>query len=169
MVVADAEFLFTESRFFQLAARLRSQLDCEVAAVTNEEYVQKSAMEQGVSCTLLNMNPPHIDQAQRTTIANEMIAQLRDFNIPGSDLPLWKIIALDDFIGSLGLSSGINPEQVDIFERALPDCDVVILPFLVIDNNTIGSCNILVWAMTQAKRRGIPTIGVEVSPLGNKT
>jgi hypothetical protein len=42
------------------------------------------------------------------------------------------------------------------------------VPLIGVDNNTPGSCGLYSWLVTKARAQGIPVLGLEVSPLGNK-
>jgi hypothetical protein len=46
--------------------------------------------------------------------------------------------------------------------------DAVIVPLMAVDNNTKGSCGLYTWLISEARRKNIPVVGFEVSPLGNK-
>ena len=37
-----------------------------------------------------------------------------------------------------------------------------------VDNNTRASCGLYTWLVSEGRRKGIPVIGLEISPLGNK-
>ena len=89
-----------------------------------------------------------------------MIRETAHVHIPGSQLPLWKVLAMDDFLCSLQLF-GAQP--------SIPlAADAIIVPLMGIDNNTRASCGLYTWLVSQGRRKGIPVIGLEISPLGNK-
>jgi hypothetical protein len=98
---------------------------------------------------------------ERLRCTDEMIRETADVTIPGSDLLLWKVLAMDDFLSSLQLFGAMPTSPLD-------SADAMIVPLMAVDNNTRNSCGLYVWAVSEARRKGIPVIGLEVSPLGNK-
>jgi hypothetical protein len=67
---------------------------------------------------------------------------------------------MDDFLASLQLYDA----QPDVSLRA----DAVVVPIMGIDNNTRDTCGLYTWLISEARRRAIPVLALEVSPLGNK-
>lgn len=158
--LGDAEYLSTDQKGWRFVARLRQQLGCEIVGATNEQWVADEAKAQGLDCLVYPFNSPGVTIAQRLNAIDTMINKTKDMMIPGSALPIWKILALDDFAGSL-LLHGAQPS-------AFPPCDGVVLPIMGVDNNTKGGCGLYVWLLSEARKLKLPTISLEVSPLGNK-
>jgi len=67
---------------------------------------------------------------------------------------------MDDFLSSLQLFGAQPSDTID--------ADVVVAPLMAVDNNTRASCGLYTWLVAEARRKGIPVVGLEVSPLGNK-
>lgn len=158
--LGDPDFMCSDLKGWRLALRLKQQLGCEVVGVTNEEWVAVEARKVGLDCIVYPFTGSGVTIAQRLESIEKMITATKDITIPESDLPIWRILALDDFAGSI-LLYGAEPP-------AFPVCDFIILPIMGVDNNTKGACGLYVWLVGEAQKRKIPTIGVEFSPLGNK-
>jgi hypothetical protein len=156
----DADFGYTEGKIWRLARRLKDQLGWEVVAASHEREAMDEARKLGLSCEFLPIESPAVLVADRLRATDEMIRETADINFPGSQLPLWKVLAMDDFLSSLHLL-GAQP-KTDL------DADAVIVPLMAVDNNTKGSCGLYTWLISEARRKNIPVVGFEVSPLGNK-
>jgi len=109
---------------------------------------------------IASFESPGVTVADRLRATDEMIRETANVDIPGSHLPLWKVLAMDDFLSSLQLF-GARP-------RDSLDAELIVVPLMAIDNNTRASCGLYTWMVSEARRKGIPSIGLEVSPLGNK-
>jgi hypothetical protein len=107
------------------------------------------------------MSPQGVSAEERVWAADQLIHETAELRVPGSDLFLWKVLALDDFVGSLLL---FNAQPTVTFEA-----DLVILPLMSMDNNSRDACGLYTWLVSQARQKKIPVIGLEVSPIGNKT
>jgi len=67
---------------------------------------------------------------------------------------------MDDFLCSLQLF-GAQP--------SIPlAADAIVVPLMGVDNNTRASCGLYTWLVSEGRRKGVPVIGLEISPLGNK-
>jgi hypothetical protein len=124
-------------------------------------------LEAAEAATKLNLNTemftvetPGVTVAQRLQATDEMIRETARLNIPGSNLPLWKVMAMDDFLASLQL--------FDAQPKVPLEADAIVVPLMSVDNNTRNSCGLYTWAVGEARRKQIPVVGLEVSPLGNK-
>src|SRR5207253_8375139 len=110
---------------------------------------------------LIDIQSPGVTVEDRLRSTDEMIRETADISIPGSDLLPWKVLAMDDFLSSLQLFGAIPTSSLE-------DADAVIVPLMAVDNNTRATCGLYTWIVSEARRKGIPVIGLEVSPLGNK-
>ncbi len=159
--IGDADDAYTESKLWRLLQRVQEQTGYEVVGVTTDEETAKSGKKLGLQVQVININPQGVSAEERVWAAGELIRDTADLRVPGSDLFLWKVLALDDFVGSL-LLFGAQP-------TVALEADVVILPLMSMDNNSRDACGLYCWLVSQAQQKGIPVIGLEVSPLGNKT
>lgn len=158
--VGDADDAYTEHSVLRLIARLQQQSGWDVVGYTNKDYILEEMVKLGVEGQLIPMDSPGIKIPERLQAVNEMVEATRDVIIPGSDLHLWKLLALDDFVGTLMLF-GTEPD--------LPlEADLVIMPILGIGNTTVETCGLYTWLFAKAREQGIPTMGIEVDAMGNK-
>src|SRR5262245_54310521 len=101
--VGDAEFDYTQGKIWRLAKRLQEQTGWDVVGVVHDEQSQQAGEKQGLSTWFLPILSPGITMQERLLVTNQMIDLTADLRIPGSEVPLWKILAMDDFVGSLHL------------------------------------------------------------------
>jgi hypothetical protein len=159
-VISDTDYQATAGKAANLVLRLRDQLNTSLSIFTNEQWVTDELRSKGLESTTYPFVSPGISIAQRMASIEKMIETTKDIYFPNSELPIWKIFALDDFAGSLLLSNTIPIE--------FPVCDLMIMPIQGVDNNSQGGGGLYVWMASEARKRGIPIIGIEVSPLGTK-
>lgn len=158
--VGDAESAYTEGKLWRLVHRLREQTGYEVVGVTQEKEAAKEGERQGLQVWYLDIPSPGVSVEERLQATNQMIHETSELMIPGFDLPLWKILAMDDFVGSL-LLYGAQPSVT-------LEADLIVVPIMCVDNNSRGSAGLYGWMVSQARQQGIPVVALEVSPLGNK-
>ena len=158
--VGDADFGYTETKILRLADRLRAHHEWQVKIATHDQETLSEAKKLGLDSQLVPIESSGPTMEDRLQSTDEMIRETANVDIPGSSLPLWKVLAMDDFLSSLQLF-GAQPS-------ATIDADVVMAPLMAVDNNTRAACGLYTWMVAEAKRKGIPIIGLEVSPLGNK-
>ena len=158
--VGDADFGYTETKILRLADRLRAHQEWQVKIATHDQETMSEAKKLGLDSQFVPIESAGPTMEDRLQSTDEMIRETANVDIPGSSLPLWKVLAMDDFLSSLQLF-GAQPS-------ATIDADVVMAPLMAVDNNTRASCGLYTWMVAEAKRKGIPIVGLEVSPLGNK-
>jgi hypothetical protein len=156
----DAEFGYTEGKLWRLARRVKDQIQWDIVAVSHDHEVLAEAQKLKLNTEYIPIESPGVTVAQRLASTDAMIRETAYLNIPGSQLPLWKVLAMDDFLASLQLY-GAQPKS---HLRA----DAIVVPLMAIDNNTRGSCGLYTWLISEARRRAIPVLAFEVSPMGNK-
>lgn len=156
----DSDFGYSEEKIWRLAQRLKFQLGWNVVAVTHDVETAREAMKLQLKTEVLTIESPGVSVADRLRATDEMIRETAHVNIPGSRLPLWKVLAMDDFLSSLQLYEA---------QPKVPlEADAIVVPLMAIDNNTRPACGLYTWAVGEARKKQIPVIGLEVSPLGNK-
>lgn len=158
--VGDADFGYTEGKIGQLARRVKEQLNWQIVVVSHDRQILNEARKLELETDHIPIESPGVTVAERLFSTDEMIRETAHLNIPGSQLPLWKVLAMDDFLASLQLYDA----QPDVSLRA----DAVVVPIMGIDNNTRDTCGLYTWLISEARRRAIPVLALEVSPLGNK-
>ena len=158
--VGDADFGYSETKIWRLAKKLKDQTGWNVVAASHDQEALQAAKNLGLDAEFVAIESPGVSVADRLRATDEMIRETAHVHIPGSGLPLWKVMAMDDFLCSLQLF-GAQP--------SIPlAADAVVLPLMGVDNNTRASCGLYTWLVSEARHKGIPVIGLEISPLGNK-
>jgi hypothetical protein len=158
--VGDADYGYSEGKIWRLAARVKEQTGWNVVAYTHDDEALHAARKHGLNAELVTIESPGVTVDERLQATDEMIRETAHVVIPGTQLPLWKVLAMDDFLASLHLF-GAQP-AIGL------EADAVVVPIMCIDNNTKASCGFYTWIVSEARRQGIPVIALEVSPLGNK-
>ena len=158
--VGDADLGYSENKILRLAHRLKVHNEWQVKVATHDRDTEAEAKKLGLATQLVKIESPGVSVEDRLQSTDEMIRETANIDIPGSSLPLWKVLAMDDFLSSLQLF-GAQPKDAI-------DADIVVTPLMGVDNNTRASCGLYTWMVAEARRKSIPTVGLEVSPLGNK-
>jgi hypothetical protein len=158
--VGEADFGYSETKILRLADRLRVHGEWRVRIATHDPDTLKEAKKLGFDSQLVAIESPGVTVDDRLRATDEMIRETANIDIPGSTLPLWKVLAMDDFLSSLQLFGAQPSETID--------ADVVVAPLMAVDNNTRATCGLYTWLVAGARQKGIPVVGLEVSPLGNK-
>lgn len=159
LAYGDAEAAHTEGRLLRVLPRLKKE-GHEVSIVACDTTYEKEAVKLGIPYKSYPFPHQNIELTDRIAVTKQMIGECEGLAL--DDLPLWKVMALDDFVGSIMLW-GAFPEPAETI-----DADVVVMPLMQIDNNTRGTSGLYGWVARQAHAKGIPVIGLEVSPIGNK-
>jgi hypothetical protein len=160
LAIGDAETFYTEQRIWRLAQQLHARPELEVLSVTSDDAVRKIAADFGVQTAVVPLVPRRTTWDDQLSTVNELINTTADIIIPGSQLPLWKSIAPDEFRGSM-LLFGARPDLG-------LNVDLVIVPLMCVDCNTLNSSGLYTLIVSQARAQSIPVLGLEVSPLGNR-
>jgi hypothetical protein len=156
----DADFGYTEGKIWRLAKRLKEQTGWNVVACSHDDEALHAGRKLMLDAELVTINSPGVTVLDRLRATDEMIRETADIVIPETRLPLWKVLAMDDFLCSLQLF-GAQP--------SFPlKADAIIVPMMCIDNNTRASCGLYTWMISEARNRSIPVVALEISPLGNK-
>ncbi len=159
--VGDADFGYTEGKIWRLAQRLKQQSGWKVTGLTHDRATFEAATKLSLDARQLAIESPGVTVEDRLRSTDAMIRETADITIPDSDLLLWKVLAMDDFLGSLQLFGAMPTSPLE-------DADAVVAPLMAVDNNTRNTCGLYTWVVSEARRKNIPVIGLEVSPLGNK-
>jgi hypothetical protein len=158
--IGDAECTYSEGKIWRLARRLKDLSGWDLLVVTNDKERAAEGERLGLQVWSVDIAPQMISEEERLLATDILIRQTADLTIPGSELPLCKVLALDDFAGSLTLWGALPSTPIE--------ADLIIMPMMGVDNNTKGGCGLYTWIAAQASAQGIPILALEVSPLGNK-
>jgi hypothetical protein len=159
--IGDADYGYTEGKILRLVQRFKEHTGWNVVAMTHDPETFGGSKKLMLDARRVEIESPGVTVEERLRSTDEMIRQTADIAIPGSELLLWKVLAMDDFLSSLQLFGAIPTSSLE-------DADAVIVPLMAVDNNTRGTCGLYTWIVSEARRKEIPVIGLEVSPLGNK-
>ncbi|HTN72734.1 MAG TPA: hypothetical protein VMO00_16755 [Methylomirabilota bacterium] len=159
--VGDADYGYTEGKILRLAQRLKEHTGWNIVTITHDDETFEGSKRLALDARRVDIESPGVTVADRLRSTDEMIRETADVTIPGSDLLLWKVLAMDDFLSSLQLYGAIPTSSLE-------DAGVVVVPLMAVDNNTRATCGLYTWIVSEAQRKGIPVVGLEVSPLGNK-
>ena len=145
------------ARFIQ---RLQVKGGHEIEVFTDSKDIGADLYKLDVKAKALDIDASGSFIISRLKTTDELIKQTGTLTVGEYDLPLWKLLALDDFVGSQILLGAKLPSTIE--------GDFVIVPMMCVDNNSKEASAIYTWLITEARKKGIPTCGVEVSPIGNK-
>lgn len=158
--VGDSEDIYTEGKIWGLVKRLKEQGPWEVVGLCNDKERGKKGEALGIPVLHAGIDPKPVSREDRVNASGEILRETGGLFIPGSNLPLARVLAMDDFSGTLVLYKA---------QPSIPlDGDLLIIPMMGVDNNTKGTSGLYIWLASKAREGGIPVIGLEVSPLGNK-
>ncbi len=158
--VGDSDYGYTEGKILRLASRINAHSGYHVRVVTHDKETLQEAKKLALDVQHVRIESPGVTVEERLRTTDEMIRETADIDIPGSTLPLWKVLAMDDFLCSLQLFGAQPTDSLD--------GDIVVAPLMSVDNNTKAASGLYTWMVSEARRMGIPFLGIEVSPLGNK-
>ena len=143
--VGDADFGYSETKIWRLAKKLKDQTGWNVVAVSHDKEVLQAAKNLQLEAEFVAIESPGVSVAERLRATDEMIRETAHVHIPGSQLPLWKVLAMDDFLCSLQLF-GAQP--------SIPlAADAIIVPLMGVDNNTRASCGLYTWLVSEGRRK----------------
>jgi len=151
--IGDADLAYTEGKIWRLAKRLKEQTGWNVVGASHDREALELARKLMLDVEYIPIESPGVTVEERLRATDEMIRETADIYIPGSQLPLWKVLAMDDFLCSLQLF-GAQPSYP-------LEADAIIVPMMAIDNNTRASCGLYTWLIAEA--RGGPG-GVRLTP-----
>ncbi|MBI4522635.1 MAG: hypothetical protein HY695_02350 [Deltaproteobacteria bacterium] len=157
--VGDAEWRYTRGKLRYLIETFADRGRFEVGVASHAHDIC-AAFEGGkVQIQYLPGRPTALNPGQTVAMTDLMIRFTRDIMLPDSRLPLWKTLAMDDYLGSLDVVS--HPPL-----QGRPD--LLICPIMGVDNNTAATSHFYGTMILHAAKAAIPILGLEVSPLGNK-
>src|SRR3990167_1695226 len=157
--LGDADAIYSEGSIWGMPQRLVER-GIEVIVYTTADVPEKERKAAPFAIQPIVFPHDYVTIDDRVNIASDMIVEAQGIVLPGSDLPLWKILSMDDFVGSIMTHKGFQDKNLEV--------DAVVMPMMGVDNNSRESCALYTWLLSLARKQGIPTVGIEVCPLGNK-
>ena len=157
--IGDADWKYSRGRFRRLVERVAAQELFHVSVVSHDPEICQAFTADGVEVLHSPGNRTTLNWAHAAAMTELMIKLTRDVTFPDSQLHLWKVTAMDDYLGSLDY----------VTHASLPGKpDVLVCPLMGIDNNSAAAAHLYASMLLEASRARIPVLGLEVSLLGNK-
>ena len=157
--IGDADWKYTRGKIRHLVERVATQRQWQVSVASHSEEICQAFTAEHIRTICLPGRRMPLSPEQTILMTDLMIRLTRDVMLPHSRLPLWKVMAMDDYLGSL-----------DVFTHpSLPvKPDVVVYPLMGVDNNTADASHFYTTVLLEAHKAQVPILGLEVSPLGNR-
>jgi hypothetical protein len=154
----DADWKYTRGKLAHLARRVAAE-GFEVRVASHSGEISAELAAAGLVTATAAPASLSLTPEQSMAMTELMIRYTQDVSLPGSGFALWKTMAMDDYLGALNVT--VPPPLGD-------DFDVLVYPLMGVDNNTTAASHFYAAMLFEAKKRGAPVVGLEVSPLGNR-
>ncbi len=157
--IGDAEWAYTRGKMRRLVERVADEGRFEICVASHGREICEAFTHEKVETFCLPGRHMPLNPDQAIAMTDLMIRFTRDVIISDSRLPLWKTIAMDDYLGCLDMFS----------HPPLPiEPDMMVCPLMGVDNNTANASHFYTAMLLEAAKAKIPILGLEISPLGNK-
>lgn len=157
--IGDADWKYSRGKFQKLVDRVAGEDDFEVLVASHDEEICQAFGETACETLYLPGNRTPMVPRHSVAMTELMIKLTRDVNFPDSRLPVWKVMAMDDYLGSI---------QVVSYPPLPETPDLLVCPLMGVDNNSSAASHLYSAMLLEARKANIPTVGLEVSLLGNK-
>ncbi len=157
--IGDADWKYTRGKLRRLVERVTSEDRFKINVATDDEEIYAAFDQVNVERIRLPGESHVIGMHHATALTELMIRLTRDVRFPDSRLPIWKVMAMDDYRGSLNFVP--SPEF-----PVVPD--LLVCPLMGVDNNSAAAAHLYCAALLAARQANVPVVGLEVSPVGNK-
>ncbi|MDH3445846.1 MAG: hypothetical protein OEN50_18120 [Deltaproteobacteria bacterium] len=157
--IGDADWKYSRGKLRRLIDRVASENRFKSSVVSNDEEIYAAFDQSNVERFRLPGTPHVIGPQHATTLTELMIRLTRDVSFPDSRLPIWKVMAMDDYRGSLNF---VPPPEIPV------NPDLLVCPLMGVDNNSSAAAHLYCAALLAAHKANAPVVGLEISPLGNK-
>jgi hypothetical protein len=157
--VGDADWKYTRGKFLRLVARVAAESRFAVSVVSHDAEICQDFDAAGIEAACLPGSRVCLTPEHTVAMTELMIKLTRDIVFPDSRLHVWKVMAMDDYLGSIDM----------VFHPPLASApDLVVCPLMGVDNNSTDAAQLYSSVLLQAGRLEVPVVGLEVSLLGNK-
>jgi len=157
--IGEVEWKYTYGKLRHLVSMAAATGQWEVSVASHSKEICAAFSDSPIKSFHLEEEIVRHLPEHAISMTDLMIRLIQDIDFPGSRLPLWKTIAMDDYMGCLSLHKRpplpIRP-------------DVLVYPLIGIDNTTADSSHFYGGMALEAKKAAATVIGVEISPLGNR-
>lgn len=157
--IGDADWKYTRGKFQKLVRRVAATEQFDIRVVSHDREISDHFEADGVETYCLPANHLPLNADHSVAMTELMIRLTRDITFPKSQLHIWKVMAMDDYLGC-----------VDVVDSPdLPyDPDILIYPLMGVDNNSTAASRLYSAMLLQARKVHARVVGLEVSVLGNK-
>jgi hypothetical protein len=157
--IGDADWKYTRGKFLRLVERIAAEDDFEVLVASHDPEICRAFDAAGIEVSYLPGNRVSLTPEHTVAMTELMIKLTRDVVFPDSRLHMWKVMAMDDYLGSIDVVSHPSPS-------VLPD--LVVCPLMGVDNNSTAASHLYSAVLLEARKHHVPVVGIEISLLGNK-
>lgn len=157
--IGDADWKYTRGKFRTLVRRVAATERFDVSVVSHDQEICASFEADGIAS--YGLRGEHLPLAPEHSVAltELMIRHTQEVSFPKSQLPVWKVMAMDDYLGCVDV----------VAHRELPPApDLLVYPLMGVDNNSTAAARLYSAVLFQARHAGASVVGVEVSLFGNK-
>jgi hypothetical protein len=157
--IGDADWRYTQGKFRPLLEKIAAERDWKIRVASHAKEICQAFKDSPVKSFHLPVESVAHLPEQAIEMTDLMVRLTRDVSFPNSNLPLWKTIGMDDYMGCLSICNF----------PALPiKPDLVVYPLVGIDNTTHESSHFYTAIAAEARKAKAPMLGLELSPLGNR-
>lgn len=157
--IGDADWKYTRGKFLRLVERVAAEDDFEVTVASHDPEICRAFDAAGIQASNLPGSRVSLTPEHTVAMTELMIKLTRDVVFPDSRLHVWKVMAMDDYLGSIDVVSHPSPP-------VLPD--LMVCPLMGVDNNSTAASHLYSAMLLEARKLNVPVVGLEISLLGNK-
>ena len=157
--IGDADWKYTRGKFSRLVERVASEDRFQVGVVSHSEEICAACAASTTETFYLPGEPLALSAQDSTAMTELMIRLTRDIRFPDSRLNIWKVMAMDDYLGSINF---VDRSRLPVRP------DIVVCPLMGVDNNSSDASHLYSSMVLEAQKAHAPLVGLEVSLLGNK-
>jgi hypothetical protein len=157
--IGDADWKYTRGKFLRLIERVAAENHFEIAVASHDPEISRAFDAAGIEASCLPGNRVSLTPEHTVAMTELMIKLTRDVVFPDSRLHVWKVMAMDDYLGSIDVVSHPSPSM-------LPN--LVVCPLMGVDNNSTAASHLYSATLLGARKSNVPVVGIEISLLGNK-
>ena len=157
--IGDADWKYTRGKFLRLVERVAADDSFAISVVSHDAKICQAFDAAGIEASCLPGRRVSLTPEHTIAMTELMIKLTRDVVFPDSQLHIWKVMAMDDYLGSIDVVFHPPPPMVP---------DLVVCPLMGVDNNSTEASHLYSAILLQAQKLNVPVVGLEVSLLGNK-
>jgi hypothetical protein len=157
--IGDADWKYTRGKFQTLVRRVAATERFDLSVVSHDQEICAAFQADGIANHCLPGEHLPLAAEHSVALTELMIRHTQDVIFPDSRLPVWKVMAMDDYLGCVDVVA--HPE--------LPVApDLLVYPLMGVDNNSTPASRLYSALLLKARNSRAPVVGLEVSLLGNR-